>query len=131
MVEPLEETIIIPENFSDFRVNFSSEYRKLARLLNESPNSYKETVVLTSTPNQIYNFGIEWTPSIVKYAFFGEERGDPHQIGVGLYYPGRDGEIMTFAKSPNAQFILSIQDGYFVASIASGEKRFNFRLMNW
>lgn len=131
MVDPIEETIIIPENFSEFRVTFSSEYRKLARLLNESPNSYKDNVLLTSTPNQIYNFGFDWSPKIVKYAFFGEESGDPYEIGIGLYYPGAGGNIISLGKSANAQFILSIKDEYLVASIASGEKKFNFRLMHW
>lgn len=112
-------------------MTFSSEYRKLARLLNESPNSYKDNVLLTSTPNQIYNFGFDWSPKIVKYAFFGEESGDPYEVGIGLYYPGAGGNIIPLGKSANAQFILSIKDEYLVASIASGEKKFNFRLMHW
>lgn len=131
MVDLLEETMILPENFDDFRIMFSGEYRKFARMLNEAPSSYKELVTLTSSPNEIYNFGVEWTPKIVKYALFGNAPGEPYQFGVGLYYPGRNGEIITFSKSQNAQFHLSIANEYFVASIASGEMKFNFRLMDW
>lgn len=131
MVEPIEETMIIPEKFEDFRVYFSHEYKKLAHLLNESPNSYKKTVVLTHSPEPVFNFGFEWSPKIVKYAFFGEDSSSPYQIGLGLYYPGKQGEIIVLSQSPNSPFVLSIDSEYFLASISSGEQSFHFRLMQW
>lgn len=129
MEEPIEETLIMPQDFDEFSVVFPGIYRKISEHLNKSPYLYKKRVRLTPEASQVYAFGFFTQPQEFAYAFYGESKTEPHEFGVGLYFPDGAGISTSIFKSPNAQFRVITAPGELLASVASGVQDVYFRLL--
>lgn len=129
MSQPIEETLTIFDDFSEFMTSFPAIYRKISQRLNRVAHVQQIPVSLGSAQTTVYSFDAN---TIQPFLYFvcGENPSEPMSAGCGASFGSQGGELLRSFQSPgNTKIQISIQAGELVASLSSGTGLYTFYLL--
>lgn len=130
MPQPIEETLIVPDDFAEFMTTFPGIYRKISQRLNSSADIERVSVHLDTATKFIYTQTVNETRPFL-YFVHGEGPGNPVSFGLGVFFANRTGVLLPISNyTPgNIQVNVRIVSGEIVASLSSGSGLFDFKLL--
>lgn len=130
MPQPIEETLIVPEDFSEFIATFPGIYRKISQRLNSGADIERISVQLDTTAKLVYAQTTNETRAFL-YFVNGEGPGAPLTFGMGTFFANKTGVLMPIANytPSNIRLDARIISGEIFASVSSGSGVFDFKLL--
>lgn len=130
MPQPIEETLIIPDDFSEFITTFPGIYRKISQRLNSGADIERISVQLDASQKFVYAQTTSETRAFL-YFVNGEGPGAPLTFGMGTFFANKTGVLMPIANyTPgNVRLDVRIVAGEILASVSSGGGVFDFKLL--
>lgn len=129
MDKPIEETLIIPGEFSQFATVFPSIYRKISERLNGNPSLERHSLFLDQTPKLVYSLQNLDQARACFYLVFGNDASQPATVGLAFFYPSGSGIVTPLVSHGAARFVMTITNGDLQLSLSSGFGEFQFRLL--
>lgn len=129
MDKPIEETLIVPGEFSQFATIFPSIYRKISERLNGNPNVARQSLFLDQTPKLVYSVQNLDQSRACFYLIFGNDASQPASVGIAFFYPGGSGVILPLSSFGSVRFGITITNGDMQISLSSGFGEFQFRML--
>lgn len=130
MPQPIEETLIVPEDFSEFITTFPGIYRKISQRLNSGADIERISVQLDTYQKFVYAQTTDETRAFL-YFINGEGPAAPLSFGMGTFFANKTGILMPISNyTPgNIQLNVRIIAGEILASVSSGSGVFDFKLL--
>lgn len=129
MQTPLEESLTISNEFSEFMTTFPGIYRKISQRLNHSLEVQEIPVSLGTAPTTVHSFDAN-TKQPFLYFICGSEPSQPIALGCGVSFGIQGGLILPISQSPgNTKIQVSIQSRELVVSLSSGVGLYTFYLL--
>lgn len=130
MPQPIEETLIVPDDFSEFITTFPGIYRKISQRLNSGADIERISVQLDATAKLVYAQTTNETRAFL-YFVNGEGSGAPLTFGMGTFFANKTGVLMPISNyTPgNIRLDVRIVAGEILASVSSGSGVFDFKLL--
>lgn len=121
MRTPLEETVTLSNDFTEFMTTFPGIYRKISQRLNRNVDIEKSTVHLWNAYTTVYSFATNDTQSFL-YFVRGEDPSKPMASGFGVCFSDNKGFILPIANHTpsNLKIDIRIENGELRASVTSG-----------
>lgn len=125
MQTPLEESLTISNEFSEFMTTFPGIYRKISQRLNRGVDVEKSTVHLWNAYTTIYSFATNATQSFL-YFVRGEDLAKPMAAGFGVCFQDNKGFILPVAQHTptNLKIDIRIENGELRSAVTSGGNGF-------
>lgn len=93
MQQPIEETLILQDDFSEFITTFPGIYRKISQRLNSGARLENSSTLLDATLKPIYNHTFGETSSFL-YFIVGESASAPMTFGIGAFFANKTGIVL-------------------------------------
>lgn len=130
MARPIEETMIVPQDYSEFATVFPGIYRKISERLNSQVLVERIAAYLTTERRIIFSHKPEFvTPAI--YLIYGGGTAQPAATGVCMFSRSDTGLILPFANHSPSGVSISIQviNGDLQLALSSGEGAYEVSLI--
>lgn len=106
--QPIEETLIIPTEYSEFATIFPSIYRKISERLNDHAVLERMTAYVDTNPKTIYSHVNENLQTFI-YMVFGDSATQPGAVGVCTIFADGTGIVLPLATHTPGNDTLSVQ----------------------
>lgn len=128
--QPIEETLIVPPEYSEFSKIFPSIYRKISERLNDK-SFLEQIVAYIGTNNKtIYSHLTNDVQSLL-YIIFGNADKQPATVGICIVFADKTGLLLPLANHSPSGDTLSVQlnSGDLQVSLSAGEGLFEIKLL--
>lgn len=130
MPKPIEETMIVPSEYSEFATVFPAIYRKISERLNNQSSVEKIAAFLSTEKKVVFSYKPDFvTPAM--YLIYGQTALLPAACGICMFSKGDRGLILPFTNHSPAGVSISMQlvDGDLELGLSSGEGAFEISLL--
>lgn len=128
--QPIEETLIIPNEYSEFATIFPSIYRKISERLNDHAVLERMAAYIDTNVKTIYSHVSENLQSFI-YMIFGDSASQPAVVGIGTIFADGSGILLPLATHTPTTNTLSVQlNGRDLQlSLSNGSGLFEIKLL--
>lgn len=105
---PIEETLIIPSEYSEFATIFPSIYRKISERLNDRAVLERMVAHIDTTKKTVYSHLDDNLQAFI-YMVFGDSATQPAAVGVCTIFPDGSGVLFPLASHTPSSITLSVQ----------------------